>query len=189
MSENPRLVNLQRHLMAGHINRRDFVKRATALGFSAPVIAAALAACGGSSTKSTATTAGGAGATTATSAITVNQNASPAAAGSPAATQASSGPAGGSVTLARGTDSDNLDPVTNDGNVNIWIFMNIYDQLVKVADNGIDLSPDLAEKWDVSTDGTEFTFHIRSGVKFSDGTADDGGRHQVVDQSRADDQR
>lgn len=156
--------------MAGHINRRDFVKRATALGFSAPVIAAALAACGGSSTKSTATTSGGAGAATATSAITVNQNASPAAAGSPAATQASSGPSGGTVTLARGTDSDNLDPVTNDGNVNIWIFMNIYDQLVKVADNGIDLAPDLAEKWDVSSDGTEFTFHIRSGVKFSDGT-------------------
>ena len=48
--------------------------------------------------------------------------------------------------------------------------MNMYDQLIKVADNGIDLAPDIAEKWDVSTDGTEFTFHIQSGIKFSDGS-------------------
>ena len=172
MSENSRLRLLQQHFMAGHINRRDFVKRATALGFSVPVISAALAACGGSS-SSTATTAGGGGSTTptATTSITVNQNASPSAATAAAtATQAASGPTGGTVTLIRGTDSDNLDPVTNDGNVNIWIFMNIYDQLIKVADNGIDLAPDIAEKWDVSTDGSEFTFHIKSGIKFSDGS-------------------
>lgn len=182
MSEQFWLANLQQHLMAGHISRRNFVKRAAALGISAPVISAALAACGSSSSStpttaaaSTATTSSGAAATTPTptEAITVNQNASPVAVASPsaAATQApNTGPSGGTVTLCRGTDSDNLDPVTNDGNVNIWIFMNIYDQLIKVADNGIDLTPDLAEKWDVSTDGAMFTFHIRSGVKFSDGS-------------------
>ncbi len=158
--------------MAGHISRRDFVKRATALGISVPVISAALAACGGSS-NSTTPTVGGSGSSnpTPTTSITVNQNASPAAGSSPVATTGgSTGASGGSVTLIRGTDSDNLDPVTNDGNVNIWMFMNIYDQLIKVANNGLDLTPDLAEKWDSSTDGTEFTFHIRQGVKFSDGT-------------------
>ncbi len=177
MAEDPRLVVLQKHFMAGDLSRRDFMKRAAALGFSVPVISAALAACGGSSnnnSNSTATTSGSGStsAPTPTTAITINENASPAAGASPtaASTQASSGPSGGTVTLARGTDSDNLDPVTNDGNVNIWIFMNIYDQLIKVANNGIDLTPGLAEKWDVSTDGATFTFHIRSGVKFSDGT-------------------
>jgi peptide/nickel transport system substrate-binding protein len=175
MDFDARLHVLQQHFMAGHLNRRDFVKRASAMGLSMGAITAALAACGGSSSNSTATTSSttssGSGATTPTTAITINQNASPVA--SPiasATTAANTGASGGTVTLIRGTDSDNLDPVTNDGNVNIWVFMNWYDQLIKVANNGIDLTPDLAEKWDVSTDGTEFTFHIRSGVKFSDGT-------------------
>ena len=33
-----------------------------------------------------------------------------------------------------------------------------------------DLLPSLAEKWEISTDGMTYTFHIRQGVKFSDGT-------------------
>ena len=73
--------------------------------------------------------------------------------------------------FGRSTDSDNLDPVTNDGNVNIWYFMSIYDQLVRVAPDGISLEPGLAESWDVSDDGITYTFHLRpNGVLFSDGT-------------------
>lgn len=171
MSEDPRLVLLQHHLTDGHVSRRSFVKRAAALGFSVPVVSGILAACGGSSNKSTATTGGGgAGATTPTAAITINENASPSASAAATGTSAPLGKAGGSVTLVRGSDSDNLDPVTNDGNVNIWIFMSIYDQLIRVANNGLDLAPSLAEKWDVSSDGTQITFHIRQGVKFSDGS-------------------
>jgi peptide/nickel transport system substrate-binding protein len=172
MDIDARLQLLQHHFMAGHLNRRDFVKRASVMGFSMAAISAALAACGGSSSKSTASTSsGGSGATTATSAITINQNASPVASGGGTpTTSTSSGASGGSVTLVRGTDSDNLDPVTNDGNVNIWVFMSIYDQLIKVANDGLELAPDIAEKWDTSTDGKTFTFHIRSGVKFSDGS-------------------
>lgn len=166
-----RVSLLQRHLQAGHISRRDFVKRATALGLSVPVISAALAACGGG--ESAETPASGAGGATATSGgVTINQNVTPTGspAASPTGTTSAGGAGGGAVTLARGTDSDNLDPVTQDGNINIWVFMNIYDQLVNVADNGIDLKPGLAEKWDVSDDGTEYTFTIRQGVKFYDGT-------------------
>jgi ABC-type transport system substrate-binding protein len=32
------------------------------------------------------------------------------------------------------------------------------------------VEPALAERWDVSSDGSKFTFHLRSGVTFSDGT-------------------
>ena len=51
--------------------------------------------------------------------------------------------------------------MTNDGNINIWVFMSIYDQLIRVANNGPDLAPSLAEKWDMSADGMTFTFHLR----------------------------
>jgi peptide/nickel transport system substrate-binding protein len=35
---------------------------------------------------------------------------------------------------------------------------------------GFDLFPDIAEEWGVSADGKEFTFKIREGIKWSDGT-------------------
>jgi peptide/nickel transport system substrate-binding protein len=78
--------------------------------------------------------------------------------------------AGGTLRFARPEDSDNLDPVTNTLNVNIWILMNVYDQLIKVSPDGRELEPSLAESWDVSDDGLTYTFHLRTGIMFSDGT-------------------
>ncbi|WP_242035122.1 ABC transporter substrate-binding protein [Mesobacillus harenae] len=48
--------------------------------------------------------------------------------------------------------------------------MEIYDQLVQFKDESTELEPDLAEKWDVSDDGLEYTFHLKKDVKFHDGT-------------------
>ena len=45
----------------------------------------------------------------------------------------------------------------------------IYEPLVVYGENG-KLEPGLAESWDISEDGLEYTFHLREGVKFSDGT-------------------
>ncbi len=77
---------------------------------------------------------------------------------------------GGTLRFGRAEDSDNLDPVTNDGNRNIWYFMNIYDQLVQVGADGVSLVPGLAESWDISEDNLTYTFHLRPNVVFSDGT-------------------
>ncbi|HQX64047.1 MAG TPA: twin-arginine translocation signal domain-containing protein, partial [Thermomicrobiales bacterium] len=74
---------LTAHLQAGHLSRRDFVKRATVLGLSAPAISAILVACGGSSEKATSTTApstGGTSATPTSGGVTINQNVTPTAA-------------------------------------------------------------------------------------------------------------
>lgn len=174
--ETPAFSNLRQRLMAGHLSRRGFLKQAGLVGLSVPLASALLAACGGSkstptassSTGSTATSSS-AGATTPTSAgVTINQNASPSASsGTP--TAAAVGKAGGSVTFLRSVDSTSADPVLWH-NPDIWPFDSVYDELIKVGNDGISLAPGLAEKWDTSTDGLTYTFHIRQGVKFSDGT-------------------
>ncbi|WP_019122261.1 ABC transporter substrate-binding protein [Brevibacillus massiliensis] len=48
--------------------------------------------------------------------------------------------------------------------------MEIYDQLVQFKDESTELEPDLAEKWDVSDNGLEYTFYLKKDVKFHDGT-------------------
>lgn len=45
----------------------------------------------------------------------------------------------------------------------------VYEGLVSYGENGVIL-PSLAEKWDISEDGKTYTFHLRKGVKYSDGS-------------------
>jgi peptide/nickel transport system substrate-binding protein len=47
---------------------------------------------------------------------------------------------------------------------------NVYSRLIDLSYDGSELSPDLAESWDVSDDGLVYTFHLRDGVTFQDGT-------------------
>jgi len=154
---NAELAGLVGGLAHGKISRRHFTKRAVALGLSAPV--AGLIA--------TTYTARARGAQDPNNPITVTVGGTPIA-----VTQEDLAGAtpGGTLRYARAEDSDNLDPVTNDGNVNIWVFMNIYDQLVRVAPDGVSLEPALAESWEISPDGKIYTFKLRPGVMFSDGT-------------------
>ena len=51
--------------------------------------------------------------------------------------------------------------------------MNMYDGLVRYKDGTLEVEPALAESWDISVDGTVYTFNLRSGVTFHDGTAVD----------------
>jgi len=45
----------------------------------------------------------------------------------------------------------------------------IFSGLVKIADKGT-VAPDLADSWQVSEDGKKYTFNLKPGVVFSDGT-------------------
>lgn len=45
----------------------------------------------------------------------------------------------------------------------------VYEPLVSYQEGG-KLQPELAESWEISEDGKNYTFHLRKGVKFSDGT-------------------
>lgn len=45
----------------------------------------------------------------------------------------------------------------------------LYSGLVTLDAKTLEVKPDIATNWDVSTDGKTYTFHLRSGIKFSNG--------------------
>ena len=50
--------------------------------------------------------------------------------------------------------------------------MNMYNGLVRYKPNGLEVEPDLAERYEVSKDGLTYTFWLRKGVKFHKGFGD-----------------
>ena len=65
---------------------------------------------------------------------------------------------------------DTLDPALAYDTASGEIIQNTYDTLVFYDGEATDkFVPQLAESWEVSADGTVYTFHIRSGVKFHNG--------------------
>ena len=77
---------------------------------------------------------------------------------------------GGTLTWARGSVPENLDVAWTENNADVWVVVNILEPLVRVDATGTKIEPALAESWDVSDDGMVYTFHLRQGVKFHDGS-------------------
>jgi peptide/nickel transport system substrate-binding protein len=77
--------------------------------------------------------------------------------------------AGGTLVAAIGGDPDQLDPHTTTSSFAFTVLENVYDTLVQP---GPDLTPEpaLAESWEVSDDLLTWTFALREGVTFHDGT-------------------
>jgi len=125
--------------MAGNLSRRELMKRAVALGVSMSTLATVLAAGARAGTQKTLAT------------------------GSAGARQITRG-----GTLLEGYDLDfsRLDPIATN-----WYdpaFNAIYDAVVTVDANG-NYVPQLAEKWEISSDQKTITFHIKPGLKFQNG--------------------
>lgn len=74
---------------------------------------------------------------------------------------------------SRGTDAITMDPIHADVGDTVKVFVNLYDTLVGYDDVTTDLVPSLATSWKTSDDGKEWTFQLRDGVKFHDGTTMD----------------
>jgi oligopeptide transport system substrate-binding protein len=61
-----------------------------------------------------------------------------------------------------------LDPAIAADMSSYMYVMQIFSGLVGL-DQQLDIVPDIANSWDVSSDNTTYTFHLRQGVKFQDG--------------------
>jgi peptide/nickel transport system substrate-binding protein len=62
-----------------------------------------------------------------------------------------------------------MDKTTVFDNESIWIFEQIYEMLYEVTNDGKSLQPWLATSYELSSDQLTWTFHLRDGVKFSNG--------------------
>ncbi len=63
-----------------------------------------------------------------------------------------------------------LDPAAVTAVNDFRILMNVYDGLVRYKDGTLEVEPALATDWAISEDGTEYTFNLREGVTFHDGS-------------------
>ncbi|HVH31334.1 MAG TPA: ABC transporter substrate-binding protein, partial [bacterium] len=74
------------------------------------------------------------------------------------------------ATIALYADAVTLDPFDSNDNLSLSVERTVYDGLVGFTPD-MKLKPQLAASWEASPDARVFTFHLRRGVKFHDGTA------------------
>jgi peptide/nickel transport system substrate-binding protein len=173
------LEELVARVHAQQLTRRGVLKRAAALGLSAPAIAALLAACGGSSSKETpAATVADTAASTPSPAATA-----PGASGTPVATIASpTAPATPVATRGGGGDLNILwwqAPAILNAHLSLADkdtgSVRIYSEPLADFDSKTKLVPFLAaeipsaDNGGVAADGTSVTWKLRQGVKWHDG--------------------
>jgi peptide/nickel transport system substrate-binding protein len=74
------------------------------------------------------------------------------------------------LVFGRGGDSVGLDPALETDGESFKVCDNIYETLVRFRREDTQVEPCLAERWNVSEDLLTWTFHLRQGVSFHDGT-------------------
>jgi len=131
---------------AGRISRRDFIRRATVVGISVPVLGSILEACSSSSSPSTTT-----------------------------APTSASAAAGATIRVGITTPAAAINPVTVADQGGLDMLAQTGEYLV-LSDQTLTLQPVLATSWSSNSTADVWTFKIRQGVKFHNGasmTADD----------------
>ena len=92
------------------------------------------------------------------------------------------------ITLGMVLEPPNLDPTAGAAAaIDEVVYANVFEGLTRFGPDGAVL-PALAESWDVSEDGTAYTFHLRTGAVFHDGSTFDAEDVKFsLDRARADD--
>lgn len=80
------------------------------------------------------------------------------------------------ATLVFGTEGEikSLDPTWASDGVTMRVSRQIFDTLVMLEPGSVDIVGGLAETWESDETGTVWTFHLREGVSFHDGTEFNG---------------
>ena len=73
------------------------------------------------------------------------------------------------LTIEEGPDVETIDPALNQSADGANYLTMISDNLLRLDKDG-KIAPSLAEKYEVSDDGLTWTFHLRDGLKWSDGS-------------------
>ena len=162
-----RSSELENHLIdeyrSGYISRREFVRRGGVIGMSIPVVGFLAAACG---TGSNTSTSSGGSADTAVKAGGKEVAVKP----------------GGTLKLGMSPGpTTEIDPikVADEGGLGV---MSQTGEFLSWSDSKLQLQPRLAESWKPNADGSVWTFKIRQGVKFHDGTPMTRRRRRGLDQ-------
>lgn len=74
------------------------------------------------------------------------------------------------LVFGRGGDSTSLDPSRTTEGEAFKVTVNIFETLLNFGDEDTTIQPGLAQEWTPSEDGLTYTFKLREGVKFHDGT-------------------
>ena len=155
------LGHLADEYRSGRVGRRTFIRWAATLGLSAPAISAVLASCAPAPAATSPTT-------TAPAAV------APTTAGETPAAQtqptAQAQPVRGGTIRVTGSPAVEINPhklTSNGGIITTFPCLNF---LARVSADGVP-QPELATSWTPSADTKTWTFQLRQGVKFHDGSA------------------
>jgi peptide/nickel transport system substrate-binding protein len=149
-SATPLELDLVENFAQGKITRRQFVRRAAVIGLSFPAVTAVIAAC---STPAPASQP----------APSTGGEASASAGASSAA------PAGGSINVAVQRPVS-IDPVAMQDLSGYGVVSQSFEYLATLDKSGNDIDKGLASDWSPNADGSVWTFKLRTGVKWQDGT-------------------
>ena len=139
----------------GRITRRQFINRAVVLGFSMSSITAVIAACSSGTPSSASAPAASSGG-----------GASAAAGASGSAAPAK---VGGTIRVACQRPKG-LDPIGMQDLASYGVAAQSFEFLCTLNAKATDIAPGLAEKWTPNADNTVWTFNLRKGVTWQDGT-------------------
>jgi peptide/nickel transport system substrate-binding protein len=67
-------------------------------------------------------------------------------------------------------DPTGFDPEAVANNTSGFIMATVFDSLVSYKPGTTEVAPGLAKSWDISPDGLTYTFHLRTGITFHDGS-------------------
>ncbi|MGE9292092.1 MAG: ABC transporter substrate-binding protein [Puniceicoccales bacterium] len=74
------------------------------------------------------------------------------------------------LVIAQSAEPKSLDPHVATSLNDFRVLENVYEGLVRFKPGTMDIEPALAERWEISEDGRVYTFYLRGGVRFHDGS-------------------